>query len=130
VDDGPIRQYKPDDPRYWGTFQTGLVTLDGKHKPSYESFKRPISVAATRVKRGRKVRVFGQLRTASDGQRLTAEIQFARRGSKSWSRVARVTVGNARGFLDTFVRATRSGSYRIKWVGDGTSRAVAVTVRR
>jgi hypothetical protein len=130
VDDGPIRQYKPDDPRYWGTFQSGVITLQGKHKPSYESFKRPISISPTRAKRGRKLRVFGQLRPAADGQRLTAEIQFAPRGSKSFAGVARITVGNQRGFLDTLVRATRSGSYRIQWVGDGTSRAVAVSVRR
>ncbi|MEA2497232.1 MAG: hypothetical protein QOJ29_5143, partial [Thermoleophilaceae bacterium] len=129
VDDGPIRQYKPDDPRYWGTFQSGLVTLQGKHKPSYSSFERPISLSPRRVKRGGKVRVFGQLRTAADGQRLTAEVQFRARGSKTWGAVARVTVGNTRGFVDTIVRAKRSGSYRISWVGDGTSRAVPVSVR-
>ena len=130
VDDGPIRDYKPDDPRYWGTFQSGLITLQGKHKPSYDSFKRPISISPTRARRGRKLRVFGQLRPAADGQRLTADIQFRARGSKKWARVARVTVANLRGFLDTRVRATRSGSYRIQWVGDGASRAVAVSVRR
>lgn len=130
VDDGPIRQYGPSDPRYWGTFQTGLVALDGKRKPAYNSFKRPISVSPSRVKRGRKVRVFGQLRPAADGQRLTAQIQFRPVKSRAWSTVATVTVGNARGFLDTLVTATRSGSYRIAWSGNGASRAVAVTVRR
>jgi hypothetical protein len=74
------------------------------------------------------VHVFGQLRTAPDGQQLTAEVQFRARGAKAWSRVARVTVANARGFVDTVVVARRSGSYRIAWAGDGTSRAVAVRV--
>lgn len=130
VDDGPIRRYKRSDPRYWGTFQTGLMTGQGKRKPAYESFKRPISVSPRRVRRGRKVRIFGQLRPAADGQRLTAEIQFRARGSRRWAPVARVTTGNTRGFLDTRVRARRSGSFRIAWVGDGVSRAVAVSVRR
>jgi hypothetical protein len=130
VDDGPLKQYKPDDPRYWGTFQTGLVSGSGKHKPSYESFKRPISVSPARVRSGRKVRVFGQLRTAADNQRLTADVQFRARGSKKWSRVARVTIGNQRGFVVAMVRARRSGSYRIAWTGNGTTRAVGVRVLR
>jgi hypothetical protein len=130
VDDGPNRQYGPSDPRYWGTFQTGLTTQQGRHKTAYESFKRPIAVSPTRARRGRRLRVFGQLRTAADGQRLTPEIQFRARGAKNWSRVARMTVAGARGFLDTHVSATRSGSYRIAWGGDGTSRAVSVSVRR
>jgi hypothetical protein len=130
VDDGPNKQFKADDPRYWGTFQSGLITLDGKHKTSYESFKRPISVTPAHVKRGGKVRVFGQLRTASDGQALTANIQFRARGSKTWKTVTQVAVGNTRGFVDTTLRASGSGSYRIAWAGDGASRAVAVSVRR
>jgi hypothetical protein len=129
VDDGPIKQYKPTDPRYWGTFQSGLITLQGKHKPAYESFKRPISIAPSRVRRGAKVRVFGQLRTAADGARLTATVQFRARGSKKWSRAAVVSVRNARGFFSTRVTARRSGSYRISWGASGTSRAVGVTVR-
>ena len=128
VDDGPIARYKADDPRYWGTFQTGLMTGQGIHKSSYESFKRPIDVAPRRQRAGRRVRIFGQLRPAADGQRLTAAIQFRARGARSWRQVARVTVGNARGFLDTSVKARRSGSYQIAWAGGGASRAVAVRV--
>jgi hypothetical protein len=129
VDDGPLRKYKPTDPRYWGSFQTGLVTLQGKHKPAYDAWKRPIEVIPRRPRRGRRVRIFGQHRTAPDGQRLTAEIQFRAQRSNTWRRVARVTVGNPRGFLNTLVRARRSGSYRIAWVGDATTRAVAVRLR-
>jgi hypothetical protein len=130
VDDGPNKAYKSSDPRYWGTFQTGLVTAGGKRKPAYESFKRPISATPRRVARGHVVRIFGQLRPAADGQRLTAEVQFRPRGSATWSRVASVAVGNPRGFLDKKVRARRSGSYRIAWGGDGVTRAVSVSVVR
>jgi hypothetical protein len=128
VDDGPITRYKADDPRHWGTFQSGLMTAQGKHKPSYESFKRPIALSQRRVRRGGPVHVFGQLRTAPDGQKLTAEVQFRARGSKAWTRVGRDAGANARGFVDAVVRATRSGSYRIAWIGDGASRAVGVRV--
>jgi hypothetical protein len=118
VDDGPVRQYKPTDPRYWGTFQSGLITLDGKHKPAYNSFKRPISV----MRRGRGLRVFGQLRTAGG---RTADVQFRARGSKAWKRVARGTA-NDHGFVLMPVSRARRGSYRIAWTGDGASRAVSV----
>jgi hypothetical protein len=128
VDDGPIAKYKADDPRYWGTFQSGLMTPQGKHKPAYESFKRPIAVSPRRVRRGRRVHVFGQLRPAPDGQQLTAQVQFRSRGSKAWTPVGRAARANSRGFVDTVVTARRSGSYRIAWVGDGASRAVTVRV--
>jgi hypothetical protein len=122
VDDGPLRQYKRDDPRYWGTFQSGLIALSGKHKPAYESFKRPISVA----RRGRGLRVFGQLRTAG-GRR--ANVQFRARGSKTWKNLA-TRKANGHGFVVVAVRRARRGSYRIAWSGDGASRAVAIRPRR
>jgi hypothetical protein len=118
VDDGPLRQYKASDPRYWGTFQTGLVTLDGKHKPAYASFKRPISL----MRRGRGLRVFGQLRTAGG---RTADVQFKSRGSKKWKSVRRGTA-NDHGFVVVAVSRARRGAYRIAWSGDGASRAVSV----
>ncbi|HEX6712823.1 MAG TPA: hypothetical protein VF066_05540 [Thermoleophilaceae bacterium] len=118
IDDGPLRKYRSSDPRYWGTFQSGLVTAQGRHKTAYDSFKRPISV----VRRGRGLRVFGQLRTA--GGRL-AQVQFRRRGSKTWKRIAQAK-GNARGFVVVAVRSARRGRYRIAWSGDGVSRAVSL----
>jgi hypothetical protein len=128
LDDGPERQYPPSDPRYWGTFQTGLMTNAGKHKPAYASFKHPISLSPTRVRRGHTVRVFGQLRTAADNQALTAQIQFRPKSSKKWATVGQVAVGGLRAFLDTTVKASRSGAYRIAWSSGGASRAVSVTV--
>jgi hypothetical protein len=128
VDDGPLASFPATDPRHWGTFQSGLMTNQGKKKTAYESWKRAIDIIPRRQRAGRPLRVFGQLRTAADGSRLTAEIQFRARGSKTWSSVARVTVGNARGFLDTFVKARRSGSYRVSWAGGGVSRSIGVRV--
>ena len=128
VDDGPIRRFQPTDARYWGTFQTGLMAGDGRKKPSYFSFQRPITVVPRRTRAGRALRVFGQLRTAPDGQAQQAAIQFRPRGRKRWSTVARLTVGNARGFMDTFVKARRSGSYRILWNGKVASRGVGVRI--
>jgi hypothetical protein len=130
VDDGPIKEYKPDDPRYWGTFQTGLVTEQGKRKTAYDSFQHPIAVSPRRLRAGRRVRVFGQLRIAADGARLAAQVQFRPRGSRSWKKVASVTVANPRGFVERLVRMRRSGSFRIAWQGGPVTRAVHVRVGR
>ena len=116
VDDGPLRSYKPSDPRYWGTFQSGLVTGQGKRKPAYESFKRPIAVR----RNGRGLRVFGQLRGHGG---TAAELQFRARGAKAWSAAASTT-SNARGFVVFSERRARSGAYRLAWAADGVSRAV------
>jgi hypothetical protein len=129
VDDGPLTQFKPDDPRYWGTFQTGLVTAQGKLKPAYESAKRPIDVLPRRARPGGRLRVFGQLRTAAAGSHPVAEIQFKGGGAKSWSAVATATA-NDRGFVATTVKARRPGSWRIVWAGGAASREVAVRVAR
>jgi hypothetical protein len=129
VDDAPLSQYRPSDPRYWGTFQSGLITLQGKHKPSYGAAKHPVDVIPRRGRAGRSLRIFGQLRTAPDGQRLAATIQFLAKGTKKWRKVKRVTVGNPRGFLETTVKARRSGSYRIVWPGSGRIVTHAVRVR-
>ena len=129
VDDTPLSQYKPSDPRYWGTFQSGLITLQGKHKPSYQAAKHPVDVIPRRGRAGRSLRIFGQLRTAPDRQRLGATIQFLAKGTKKWRKVKRVTVGNPCGFLGTTVKARRSGSYRIVWAGSGRIVTRAVRVR-
>jgi hypothetical protein len=128
VDDGPNRKFPQSDPRYWGTFQTGLLTAQGKPKPSYESFKRPIDVTPRRARSGATLHVLGQLRTAGGAGPIVAQIQFRALGSRKWKPVATVTVANARAFLDASVRARRSGAYRIVWPGAGATRAVGVRV--
>jgi hypothetical protein len=130
VDDGPLTQYKRSDPRYWGTFQTGLVTAQGRRKPAYDSFRHPIDVTPRRTRAGRRLVVFGQLRTAPAGAQPSAQIQFQRRGARAWSTVATVAVTDPRHFLDTTVTAHRTGSYRIAWQGGGVTRAIVVRVRR
>jgi hypothetical protein len=129
VDDGPISQYKPDDPRYWGSFQTGLETQQGRHKPSYDSYQHPIDVLPRRQRAGRQLRVFGQLRTAGAGAQLGAQIQFRSARGHAWRTVKRVEVADTRHFLDSRVTARRSGSYRIVWQGGSRTRSVAVRVR-
>ena len=137
VDDGPNRRVAPTDLRYWGsTFQSGLISLDGRRKPAFSAYQRPVHVSRSRVRRGRYVSLFGQLRPARNGAPLTADVEFRPRGSARWKRVRRIGVRSVRNSVVTAVRMVRSGSLRLTWRDPATanapqrSRAVGVRVVR
>jgi hypothetical protein len=128
-DDAPRSDLPESDPRHWGTFQTGLRTLQGKRKAAYAGYQRTIHVPA-RARRGRRLAVFGLYRPATGA--VGATVQFRRAGRKAWNAVAsRRTNGD--GFLVVQLRAVRSGEFRIGFrVGDRTvyTRAAGVRVSR
>jgi hypothetical protein len=107
LDDAPASDVPPGNPAYWGTFQTGLKTHDGKRKPAYSTYQRGIHV----IKRhGRARRVFGYWRAAPG--RTPARIEFRRRGTKRWRVVKRVKT-NAAGYLVSKVDVRPAGTFRI-----------------
>ena len=133
VDDGPNLNVTPADPRYWGsTFQSGLVSLEGRRKPSFASYARPIHVSRSRVRRGGSVALYGQLRPARNGAPLSADIEFRPRGSGRWTPVRRLSVQSLPNSLLTNVRITRSGSLRLAWrdpaAGSAAQRSREVSV--
>ncbi len=110
----------------WITWQSGLVTRDGRAKPALAEYKAPIHVQ----RRGRWLRVFGALREAANGSRLFAQVQFAPDGGQ-FAKVSDHEVTNVRGYLSTRVARRGNGSVRIAWFNtatgaSATSRAVAV----
>ncbi|HWH44500.1 MAG TPA: hypothetical protein VNT32_07200 [Thermoleophilaceae bacterium] len=134
VDDGPLRQFEPSDPRYWGTFQSGLKTGAGRQKHAYAAYQRVIDVTR-RVRRGRSARIFGQFRPAADGEHLTARLEYRRRGSRRWSKVRTLSTTNPKGFLRTTHRPRGTGYYRLIWIEPGSgrelrTRSARVTVLR
>jgi hypothetical protein len=129
VDDAPDADYPPDDVRYWGaTFQSGLVTLEGTRKDAFEAYKLPVHVRPRRVRRGKRVRLYGANRPARDGATLPVAVEFRRRGGKRWRTVKRLTTRNRRGYVVVKLRPAASGSYRLAWES-GRSRSVSVSVR-
>jgi hypothetical protein len=140
VDDGPNRDVGPSNIRYWGsTFQTGLITGEGQRragvkKPAFAAYQRPIFVTARSVRRGARVTVFGQLRPAANGARLSATLEFRAGRSGAFRAVRSVTTRNRANYaVIRRVKLTRSGSLRLAWrgaVGVQRSRALAVRVRR
>ena len=106
-DDAPRHDYPPSDPRHWGTFQTGLRTLEGKRKPAYATYQRGIHVIK---RRGRPTRVFGYWRAAPG--RTPARIEFRQKGKRRW-RVVKQGETNAAGYLLTEVDVRGAGTFRI-----------------
>ena len=117
VDDGPNRKMPRSSPFYWGgTFQSGLVTLSGRRKPSFFSYQRSIDAFPKRVRPGRAVRVFGQLRRAPNGSLIRGSLQFRRTGSRRWRTVRRVRSRSTRNIVRPRVRVRGSGRFRFVWL--------------
>ena len=128
VDDGPKDSWPASDPRYWGsTFQSGLMTRDGTPKNAFAAYQLPVHVSPRRVRRGRKIRVFGGNRPAANAAMLPVAVEFRPRGSSSWQVVRRVTTGSYRNYVLVKLRARASGAYRLAWES-GRSRSVSVAV--
>lgn len=130
VDDKPDTSVPRRDPRYWGsTFQTGLVTLGGKRKPAFIAYQRPIDVTPARARRGRRLRIWGGLRSAPNGRRLGADLQFKRKGGRRWIKLRRVSTRSLRGYVTTRVRVrgrlAHTGYYRLVWSNPRGGRALS-----
>lgn len=128
-DDAPLEEFPTNDPRHWGTFQTGLRAVDGTKKTSYRAYQRTINVPG-RARRGHRIAVFGVYRPAEAP--FDARVQFRRSGRHGWTTVATGPT-SARGFIVKRVTARRSGAYRIGFeAGTRTlyTRAASVKVTR
>jgi hypothetical protein len=128
VDDGPRTSAPVGSRKYWGTFQTGLLYLDGRPKPAYASFRIPIWLPNAR--HGPRVTVWGQLRPADHATYQWARLEFRPQGSRKWRPVRSIQTANPEGFLLAHVSIPGRGSVRLDWFGPAgavySSRTVAV----
>jgi hypothetical protein len=111
------------------TFQSGLMTIDGKPKPSYGAFKLPVYLPHTTFRAGQRLRVWGMARAAPNGTAVPVAIEFHSRHSKAWRTLRTVTAEPAHGYLDVRVRFPGSGVMRLRW-GSVASREISVRRRR
>jgi hypothetical protein len=111
------------------TFQSGLMTLQGKRKPSYNAFKLPIFLPVRRFETGDRVRVWGLVRPAPNGTPQEVTIEYRRARTKTWRALRTITSEAGRGYVDGRVSLPASGHVRLKW-GSLRSRAVKVKRRR
>jgi hypothetical protein len=95
------------------TFQTGLTFGDGRAKQSFGAYRTPIFV----VKKRRRVEIFGQARP---GGSRTVQIQFKKKGTKTYKTVMRKRTNRA-GYVLVH-RKARKGAWRIAWTdADGST---------
>jgi hypothetical protein len=112
-DDDPRSQYPPDDPRYWSTYQTGLLFADGSKKPAYDSYRLPIYVP-TSIPAGGQVTVWGRVRPAA-GTAQSVQLQFAPSGSVDFSDVGDPVETDAHGYFQASMMPSGSGTWRFRW---------------
>ena len=119
VDSPPRTQDRKGSALYWSSFQTGLEYANGAQKPSFEAFRVPIWLPNPR--HGRNVTVWGQLRPADHTTTQYGEIEFQRRGSRTWRELSAVNTTNPEGFLVAHVSIPAAGQVRLGWISpDGS----------
>ncbi len=129
-DDGPNKAFPPGSRGYWGTYQSGLLTMQGQVKPAYGAFRIPIWLPSTR--HGSRVTVWGQLRPADHSQLQYGVLEFRRKGSHTWKSLREIRTSNSEGFLLAHVAIPSAGSLRLEWLDPHggaayTSRTVTIS---
>ena len=129
-DDTPNRAFRPGTRGYWGTYQSGLMTMQGQIKPAYGAFRIPIWLPSTR--HGSRLTVWGQLRPADHSQLQYGVLEFRRKGSRTWKNLREVQTSSSEGFLVAHVAIPSAGSLRLEWLDPNggtayTSRTVKIS---
>lgn len=116
---------------YWSTFQTGLEFLGGRPKPSLEAYRLPIFLPTSRSAAGGELPVWGMVRPATAGSRISVTVQWRPPGGRYRSLATTVT-HNPSGFLELRVRPPGTGAIRLSWTSPGGevlhSRGAGITV--
>jgi hypothetical protein len=89
-------------------FQTGLVFIDDRPKPSLQAFRLPFAQLS---RRGVQTALWGQVRGGRHG-RKTYRLEVLRR--KTWKPVGRYRKTNADGFFVRTLRLKRGALLRIR----------------
>jgi hypothetical protein len=121
----------------FGGFASGLIfyptVAGGAPKPGYYAYRLPIFLPRTRVRRGGKLEVWGDVRAAryaladGDGAQYV-QIQFAPGSSRSWSTLKVLQITDPRGYIDVSVPIPSSGSVRLAWSYPPTDPALPSTL--
>jgi hypothetical protein len=118
---------------YWGTWQSGLLTADGKHKPAFDAYRLPLWVTPRRTVGAEPARIWAQYRPGAPLTELTARVEFLARGTRSWRALTEASVSNEHGTLDVNVDLPGTGAVRVVWIDPNKddpqpTRAVGVRV--
>jgi hypothetical protein len=103
---------------YWGTFQTGLIALDGVPKPSYYAYRLPVWLPDPRT--GPRVTVWGQLRPADHDGLQSATIEYKPAGTSAFTPLTVVQTASPQGFILAHVSLSTPGALRLAWLDPTT----------
>jgi hypothetical protein len=120
-----VAQYEMRDEASLAAFQTGLRFIDGRAKPSWAAYRLPLWVA----RRGSRLLVWGQLRSAPDGSVEQVDVQNAPTAHGTFTTVRTLTVRSRKGFF-TVKLPRRSGVWRASWTPAAGGGAVLSRVAR
>ena len=125
----PVKGAPRNSKRYWFTYQSGLLALDGTPKPAALAYRHPFVVTPS----GDRDRLWGQLRFLPNGMRSQVELQFRPQGAAEFTTVeGPVPVTNGSGFYEAERPSPGPGTWRAVWRDPGgggtiTSREVPVS---
>ena len=132
VDDAPRPGSTPLE-AYGASFQSGLLFGDGTPKPALAAYVLPVFLPKATVAPGGRLRVWGLVRQAVNGQAPTVQVQVRGAAAGARYRTVRTVRGTAaRGYVLTTIPVRRSGVLRLRWKGPAgavTSRDAAFRVR-
>ena len=104
-------------------FQTGLRFNGGRAKPGvYKAYRLPFFV---RLRGTRRVNVWGGIRAAGKGRRVTVQV---RRGGK-WRKLGNATT-RKRGYFSKTFRVSRAATRKYRFTGGGGTSVTLKAVRR
>jgi hypothetical protein len=121
VDAGPQTAQPLGSPAYWGTFQTGLISMSGVPKPAYYAYRIPIWLPHAHT--GRRVAVWGQLRPAAHARVQFGTIEYAAGSATTFTTIRAVQTANPQGFVLAHVALSKPGWLRLAWVDPATGHA-------
>jgi hypothetical protein len=100
---------------YWSTFQTGLRFAAGGAKPSLTAYALPLVVARPDVSGGAATAIWGMVRPAASGTRVSVAVQW-RAGSGTFRTVATVRTSQQSGIVQDSVKLpSGAGQVRLRW---------------
>jgi hypothetical protein len=99
-----------------GSFASGLETVNGVHKPSFDAYRMPLFLPTTSTRRGRSLEVWGCVRPAhfARGPQQVA-IRFRAGSAGAFTTVKTVRITNPRGYFDVRVTFPSSGQVDLAW---------------
>jgi hypothetical protein len=117
----PLPALKSND---WGSFASGLINYGPRQvpKPTYYAWRIPLYLPVTTTTSGHRLEVWGCVRpapiaAADTGQPQTAQIQFARGSSASFTTLQSVQVASTPNdcYFDTYLTFPVTGTVRVAW---------------